>query len=166
MYFLCRLHRILLVILFQVFIFFSFSASADEGMWLISLIGKNIETMQRMGLKLSEEDIYSINSSSLKDEVVSLDDGGCSAEIISSKGLILTNHHCGVADIQFHSTSEHNLLHDGFWAKNLQEELPVPGKTALILLRVEDVTSKILSNVDTLASDSALVEMIDNAIYS
>ncbi len=159
-----HLHRILLATLIQVFILFSFSASADEGMWLISLIGKNIETMQRMGLKLSEEDIYSINKSSLKDAVVSLDDGGCSAEIISSKGLILTNHHCGVGDIQFHSTPEQNLLHDGFWAKNLQEELPVPGKTALILLRVEDVTNEILSKVDTLADDSTIVEMINEAI--
>ncbi len=159
-----RLHKLLPLILISISILFSNSAKADEGMWLISLIGKNIETMQRMGLKLSEEDIYSINKSSLKDAVVSLDDGGCSAEIISPKGLILTNHHCGVGDIQFHSTPEQNLLRDGFWAKSIQEELPVPGKTALILLRVEDVTKQILSKVDTTDADSAIVEMINTAI--
>lgn len=103
--------------------------------------------MQRMGLTLSSEDIYSINKSSLKDAVVQLDDGGCTAELISSEGLILTNHHCAVSDIQYHSTPQNNLLQDGFWASSYEEELPVPGKTALILLRVEDVTDIVVDEV-------------------
>jgi hypothetical protein len=123
-------------------------SKADEGMWLISLIQKNLESMQRMGLKLTAEDIYSINKSSLKDAVVQLDDGGCSAELISPFGLVLTNHHCAVSNIQSHSTSDRNLLHDGFWAMSRKEELPVPGKTALILKRVEDVTQQVLAKAD------------------
>ncbi|MDD3569422.1 MAG: S46 family peptidase, partial [Bacteroidales bacterium] len=95
----------------------------------------------------------SINSSSLKDAVVMLDDGGCSAEIISPYGLVLTNHHCAVSDIQFHSTASNNLLHDGFWATSHSHELPIPGKTALILQRVEDVTQRILTEVDYNAPD-------------
>jgi len=126
---------------------------ADEGMWLISLVKQNVEQMQRMGLQLSAEDIYSINSSSLKDAVVMLDDGGCSAEIISPYGLVLTNHHCAVSDIQYHSTASNNLLHDGFWATSHSQELPIPGKTALILQRVEDVTQRILTEVDYNAPD-------------
>ena len=126
---------------------------ADEGMWLTSLVKQNMEQMQRMGLQLSAEDIYSINNSSVKDAVVMLDDGGCSAEIISPNGLVLTNHHCAVSDIQYHSTASSNLLHDGFWASNQSEELPVPGKTALILQRVEDVTQRIMSEVDFNAPD-------------
>lgn len=121
---------------------------ADEGMWLISLIHKNINDMQRMGLTLTAEDIYSINQSSLKDAVVQLDDGGCTAEIISAKGLVLTNHHCAVSDIQYHSTATSNLLKDGFWAESFSEELPVPGKTALMLKRVENITDKVLSLVN------------------
>lgn len=126
---------------------------ADEGMWLISLVKQNVDQMQRMGLQLSAKDIYSINSSSLKDGVVMLDDCGCSAEIISPYGLVLTNHHCAVSDIQFHSTASNNLLHDGFWATSHSHELPIPGKTALILQRVEDVTQRILTEVDYNAPD-------------
>ena len=122
--------------------------NADEGMWLISLVKKNLQQMQSMGLQLSADDIYSINRSSLKDAVVSLDDGGCSAEIISPNGLMLTNHHCAVGDIQYHSTVSNNLLHNGFWAASQSDELPVPGKTALILQRVEDITERILPEVD------------------
>jgi hypothetical protein len=124
------------------------SLLADEGMWLISLIHKNIAQMQKMGLTLTADDIYSINQSSLKDAVVQLDDGGCSAELISPLGLVLTNHHCAIGDIQYHSTSERNLIKDGFWAADFKEELHVPGKTALILKRVEDVTQRVLSSVD------------------
>ncbi len=122
---------------------FSFSSLADEGMWLISLISKNMEDMKKLGLKLSAEEIYSINNSSLKDAVVLLDDGGCSAELISPYGLVLTNHHCAVGDIQFHSTTHNNLLKEGFWAENYKDELPIPGKTALILKNVEDITSRV-----------------------
>lgn len=120
---------------------------ADEGMWLINLITQNMSHMEAMGIKLTAEDIYSINHSSLKDAIVQFDDGSCTGELVSAKGLFLTNHHCGVEAIQMHSTPQRNLLKDGFWAKSLKEELPVPGKTALILVSVEDVTKKILDNV-------------------
>lgn len=121
---------------------------ADEGMWLINLITQNMAQMEARGIKLTAEDIYSINHSSLKDAVVQLDDGSCSAELISAKGLLLTNHHCGIEAIQLHSTPEHNLLKDGFFAKNLQEELRIPGKTAMLLVSVEDVTAKILKDLN------------------
>ncbi len=104
--------------LLAVILFLSIQAKADEGMWLPSLIGKlNIDKMHSMGLKLSAEQIYSINNSSLKDAVVTLDYGSCTAEIVSAEGLLLTNHHCGFSEIQGHSSVEHDYLKDGFWAK-------------------------------------------------
>ncbi len=153
MKFLRTLQSRLVAIFMFILIFCSQATIADEGMWLISLIKQNIEQMQQMGLKLSASEIYSINNSSLKDAVVQLDDGGCSAEIISPYGLVLTNHHCAVSDIQYHSSVTNNLLRDGFWAQDNSQELPVPGKTALILQRVEDVTQRILSEVDVNAPD-------------
>ena len=97
---------------------------ADEGMWLLPLLEKlNIKKMQEMGCKLSAEDIYSINNSSLKDAIVHFG-GGCTAEIVSDKGLLFTNHHCGYGNIQALSTVEHDYLKDGYWAMNLKEELP------------------------------------------
>lgn len=121
---------------------------ADEGMWLINLIHQNVATMQTMGLKLTAEDIYSINNSSLKDAIVQFDDGGCTGELVSAKGMFLTNHHCGVDAVQSQSSTENNLLKNGYWAKSLAEELPIKGKTALILVGIEDVTNKVLSVVD------------------
>jgi len=109
---------------------FSLQTKADEGMWLPSLVGKlNIDKMQTMGLKLSAEQIYSINNSSLKDAVVALDRGSCTAEVVSADGLLLTNHHCGFGEIQKHSSVEHDYLKDGFWAKSRDQELPNPGKS-------------------------------------
>ncbi len=122
--------------------------TADEGMWLPALVQKlNIGTMQDMGLKLSADDIYSINHSSLKDAVVSLDHGSCTGELVSHEGLLLTNHHCGFDEIQEHSTVEHDYLTDGFWAKTKEEELPNPGKTVSFLIRVENVTEKVLAGL-------------------
>jgi len=121
---------------------------ADDGMWLLSLIAKyNIADMQKLGLKLSAEDIYSINHASLKDAVIALDYGSCTAELVSDKGLLFTNHHCGYDEIQAHSSLEHNYLKDGFWAKTLKDELTNPGKTATFLIRMEDVTAKVLDGV-------------------
>jgi len=137
---------------------------ADEGMWLISLISKNMEQMQHLGLKLNAEDIYSINNGSLKDAVVLLDDGGCTAEIISPHGLVLTNHHCAVGDIQFHSKPENNLLRDGFWAASYDDELHVPGKTALILKRVEDVTQRVNEIISSEGVEIDFLERVDFAI--
>lgn len=137
------------IALFGLCLLFQSSAFADEGMWLPSLIQKlNIGDMQKMGLELTADEIYSINNSSLKDAVVALDRGSCSAELISADGLLLTNHHCGFGEIQAHSSVEHDYLRDGFWAKTKEEELPNPGKTASFLIRVEDVTDQVLSEVE------------------
>jgi hypothetical protein len=121
---------------------------ADEGMWIPSLLKKfTINDMQANGLSLTAEEIYSVNSSSLKDAIVHFG-GGCTAEMISSKGLMLTNHHCGYSRIQSHSSVENDYLTNGFWAANAQEELKNPGLTATFIIRMEDVTNDILENVD------------------
>jgi len=117
-------------------------ARADEGMWIPMLIGKNYDEMVRMGLKLSEDDLYSINHASIKDAIVQFG-GGCTAEIVSDKGLVFTNHHCGYGSIAALSTVEKNYLDNGFWAKSLQEEIPAPGLTVLFLQRMEDVTKEV-----------------------
>ena len=116
---------------------------ADEGMWLPALISQRIADMQAKGLKLSAEDIYSVNQASLKDAVV-LFGSGCTGELISGEGLLITNHHCGYSMIQRHSSVEHDYLRDGFWAMNRGEELPNPGLTVKFLERMEDVTSLIV----------------------
>ncbi|MBQ3248163.1 MAG: S46 family peptidase [Alistipes sp.] len=122
----------------------TFTAIADKGMWLPSLIGSRIKDMKSKGFKLSAEDIYSINQASLKDAVV-LFDGGCTGEIITEKGLLLTNHHCGYDAIQALSTVEHDYLTDGFWAMNHSEELYCPGLKVHILQRMDDVTERIVA---------------------
>ncbi|MFW6227159.1 MAG: S46 family peptidase, partial [Bacteroidota bacterium] len=115
---------------------------ADEGMWLPFLINDMLyERMEEMGLELTREQIFSFNESSIKDAIVSFG-GGCTAEIISDQGLLLTNHHCGYGRIQYHSTPENDILTDGFWAMNLEEELPNPGLFVRFLVAVEDVTAE------------------------
>ncbi len=116
---------------------------ADEGMWLPSLISQRIVDMQSKGFKLSAEDIYSVNQASLKDAVV-LFDRGCTGELISSQGLLLTNHHCGYDFIQSHSSVQHDYLKDGFWAMTLAEELPNRNIRVDFLDRMEDVTDRVL----------------------
>ncbi len=115
---------------------------ADEGMWIPMLIGKNYDEMQRLGLKLSKEDLYSINHSSMKDAIVQFA-GGCTAEMISDKGLLLTNHHCGYDAIATLSTVQHNYLDNGFWAHSMAEELPAQGVTVIYLQYVKDVTAEV-----------------------
>lgn len=122
----------------------TFSAVADKGMWLPSLIGSRIKDMKSKGFKLSAEDIYSINQASLKDAVV-LFDGGCTGEIVTEKGLLLTNHHCGYDAIQALSTVENDYLTDGFWAMNHGEELYCLGLKVHILQRMEDVTERVVA---------------------
>jgi len=141
-----------LILAGSLFIIGSISLKADEGMWLLTLLEKlNIDKMASMGLKLSAEDIYSINHSSLKDAVV-IFGRGCTGEIVSGEGLLLTNHHCGFDAIQNHSTVEHDYLENGFWAMTRDEEMPNPGLTATFLIRIEDVTQRILAKLnDTLA---------------
>jgi len=118
------------------------NVKADEGMWIPMLIGKNIEEMQRMGLKLSADDIYNVNNASLKDAVVHFG-GGCTAEIISGTGLLITNHHCGYGNIASLSTVENNYLEKGFWSKKMSEELPAKGLSVKFLVRMEDVTDEL-----------------------
>ena len=123
------------------------SARADEGMWIPMLIGKNYDEMQRLGLKLTKEDLYSINHSSMKDAILQFG-GGCTAEMISADGLLLTNHHCGYDAIAALSTVERNLLDNGFWAHSRSEEMPAAGVTALFLQRMEDVTDEVKASVE------------------
>ncbi|MDQ3192632.1 MAG: S46 family peptidase, partial [Bacteroidota bacterium] len=124
-----------------------FNAKADEGMWLLMKLKKmNYDNMQKMGLNLTAEDIYSVNNSSLKDAVVSLG-GFCTGEIISPNGLMLTNHHCAFDAIQSHSSVKNDYLTDGFWAKSYAEELPNEGLTASFFVRMEDVSEKVLSQL-------------------
>ena len=121
----------------------SVSAFADEGMWLLPLLQKmNGKAMADLGCRLTPEQIYSVNNSSIKDAVVQFG-GGCTGEIISDEGLLVTNHHCGYGSIQSLSTPEHNYLEDGFWAMNRSEEIPVPGLTVRFLQRMDDVTKTI-----------------------
>ena len=119
---------------------------ADEGMWIPMLLKKNEADMQQKGMKISAEDIYSINQACLKDAIV-LFGSGCTGEFVSDKGLLFTNHHCGYSYIARNSTLEHNYLANGFWAKSLEEEIPCPGLTATRLVRMEDVTKQVLDGV-------------------
>ncbi len=124
-------------------------AVADEGMWVPLFLAKYNETdMQSKGLKLSAEDIYSVNHTSLKDAVVQFG-GGCSGEMISAEGLLLTNYHCGRSRVQSHSTLENNFIENGYWSMNRGEELSNPGLTATFLVLMEDVTSEVLKNVSS-----------------
>ncbi len=133
-------------------------AMAEKGMWVPTLIGKyNIEDMQSKGFKLTAEDVYSINQPSIKDAIV-LFGNGCTGELISPEGLLITNHHCGYGAIQRLSSVENDYLTHGFWAMNRQEELPNPGLTVRFLVRMDDVTHRILSSIpegiDETARDS------------
>jgi Peptidase S46 len=120
------------------------TTTSDEGMWLPMLIGKNEAQMKKQGYKLTAKDIYDINKASLKDAIVMLGGGFCTGEIVSSKGLVFTNHHCGYDAITTLSTPQDNILDNGFWAKTNAEERPVQGLFVDILVRMEDVTDKIL----------------------
>jgi hypothetical protein len=151
-----KLFSILIVLILLI----SFKVRADEGMWLLPLIEKlNIGKMTELGLKLTAEDIYSINKACIKDAVISFG-GFCTGEIVSPQGLILTNHHCGYSSIQSHSTVDHDYLKDGFWAMSKDEELPNQGLSVTFLISIEDVTSQVLANVNDGMSETER----DNAI--
>ena len=121
-------------------------AKAGEGMWIPMLLQYNEKEMQEMGMRITAEDIYSINHSSLKDAIV-LFGGGCTGEIVSDQGLLLTNHHCGYSYIQKHSSVEHDYLTKGFWAMNMGEELPCPGLSVTFLREMRDVTERVLEGI-------------------
>ncbi|MCB2197040.1 MAG: S46 family peptidase [Bacteroidetes bacterium] len=117
---------------------------ADEGMWLVSLLNEiNYKSIKDKGIELELEELFSLDQLSLKDAIVALDGGSCTGTVVSSNGLLLTNHHCGYSEIQEHSSVEHDYLRDGFWAKNYNEELPNPGKSVSFLIDVKDVTDEV-----------------------
>ncbi len=153
-----------LIVAFQVRVY------ADEGMWLLSLIGQvNMDEMSEMGLQLTAEQIYSVNHASLKDAVGALDQGSCTAELISADGLLLTNHHCGYDEIQYHSSVEHDYLKNGFWAMTLDEELPNEGKTITFLIRMEEITDQIVPELNegmTQAERSSKIRFLSRSIVS
>ena len=137
---------------------FSVQLAAKEGMWIPMLLNNNIAEMQAMGCELSAEDIYSVNHSSLKDAIVSFG-GFCTGEFISSKGLVLTNHHCGYGQIQKQSSMEHNFLKDGFWARSMDEELKNPGLFVEQLVYMEDVTNSLVNSGEKFKDiEAALLE--------
>jgi hypothetical protein len=153
----------LFAILLILVVSFGFKAKADEGMWLLPLIEKlNMGKMTALGLKLSAEDIYSINKACVKDAIV-IFGGGCTAEIVSPQGLVLTNHHCGYGSIQAHSSVDHDYLRDGFWAKTKEEELPNPNLSVTFLIRIEDVTTQVLANVKQGMSETDRTAAINEA---
>lgn len=131
-------------------------SQAKEGMWIPTLLGAVEAEMQAMGMHLTAEDIYSINAGSLKDAIVHFG-GGCTAEMISSEGLLLTNHHCGYGQIAYHSTVENDYLTNGFWAMSREEELTNPDLTATFIDRIEDVTERMMVAEDRDAEEAAIV---------
>ena len=145
-------------------LFISTTVQANEGMWLPMFVKRlNYVDMQKMGLQLTAEEIYSVNNSSLKDAIVSFG-GFCTGEIISKKGLILTNHHCGYGSIQKHSTVENDYLEEGFWAYSLKEEKPNDDLYVSFLVRMDDVTNKVLENVTSQMTEEERKAKIAEAI--
>jgi hypothetical protein len=144
-----------------------FNLRAEEGMLIPSVISAFESDMKAKGMKLSAKDIYDVNNSSLKDAVMHFG-GGCTAELVSSKGLLLTNHHCGYSQIQSHSSLEKDYLKYGFWAKNLKEELTNPGLTASRMVRIEDVTKTVMFGVNandpTATKEAAIKKNIQQLI--
>ena len=129
----------------------TFSAAADEGMWMLPYLQKmNAKDMKARGCKLSAEEIYSMNNSSLKDAIV-IFGGGCTGEIVSPEGLLFTNHHCGYGSIQALSSVEHDYLKNGFWAMSRAEEIPAPGLKVRFIRKIVDVTSDVLGAVPDIA---------------
>lgn len=136
---------LLFIVLMMIFV----GARADEGMWLpYSINGQNLAEMQRLGCKLTADQIFSFNQPSLKDAIVQFG-GGCTGELISPEGLLLTNHHCGLSYVQSHSSVEHDYLQDGFWARSKDEELPNKSLTVSFLNYIEDVTDAVLKGYTT-----------------
>lgn len=147
-------------LLFVLCFFVGLSAArADEGMWLPSQIAQRIADMQSKGFKLAAEDIYSINNSSLKDAIVHFN-GGCTGEIISNEGLLITNHHCGYSQIQSHSSVEHDYLRDGFWAMTRAEELPNKNLYVAFLEYMDDVTERVLEGYNPQMTEEQREELV------
>lgn len=151
------------LILFVSSLCFNLKVKADEGMWLPLLVERlNYVDMQKMGCKLTAEEIYSINNSSLKDAIVSINNGSCSGEMVSDEGLLLTNHHCAYNYIQSHSTVEKDYLTNGFWAMDKNEELRNDKLTVSFLIKVEDVSGKILPYITDKMSETERAAIVDS----
>ena len=149
---------------FLLFLFAISLQAQQGGMWLPNLLGGMNETeMKNLGMKMSAEDIYNTNTSSLKDAIVHFD-GGCTAEIISNEGLMLTNHHCGYDAIQTHSSVEHDYLQDGFWAANKNAELANPAMTATLIVSINDVTEAVLKGTENLTDEAEKQKLIEQNI--
>ena len=148
-----------------LFIFLSIPLFAQQGgMWIPSLLeGMNETEMKNLGMKMSAQDIYDVNNASLKDAVPHFN-GGCTSEVISNQGLLLTNHHCGYSQIQSHSTLENDYLENGFWAMNLKEELPNPGVTATFIVKIEDVTTQVMNGVSETMTEADKQKKIEENI--
>lgn len=155
--------KLIVLITGITFLLSPFKVKADEGMWFLMFIGKNIDDMQKKGLKLTAEEIYSINNSSLKDAIVQFG-GGCTAEIISSTGLVLTNHHCGYGNIAELSTPENDHLTNGFWAKNHSEELKPKNLKVRFFVRMDDVSKRILGKVNDKMTEDERMAAINQEI--
>ena len=162
--------RVLLLMVIPLFLI-SPNVKSDEGMWIPILIEQfNIKMMQEKGFKLTAEDIYSVNKACMKDAVM-IFGGGCTAELISDRGLLITNHHCGKSRIQAHSSLEHDYLTDGFWAMSAEEELVNPGLSVTFLKYMEDVTDKVNDGIKKKMTDEEKGEirstntalLVDNA---
>ena len=137
------------------------SAMADEGMWMLPYLQKmNIKDMKAKGCRLTAEDIYSVNHSSLKDAIVVFG-GGCTGEIVSPEGLVFTNHHCGFGAIQSLSSVEHDYLQNGFWAMSNKEELPAPGLSVRFVRQIADVTADVLGNVPSIAGQAEFTRIVE-----
>jgi hypothetical protein len=157
----CKKLSLILVFSLTLSSIFSF---ANEGMWLPQLLEKlNEKEMKSLGMKISAKDIYNINSGSLKDAIISLG-GFCTGEVISYKGLVLTNHHCGFDAIQNNSTLEHNYIRDGFWSKNNGEEIPNPGLFVTFIVRIDDVSKQILAGVTAEMKENERQAQVDKNI--
>jgi hypothetical protein len=149
------------LLLLFISISFFFKGFAEEGMWLPQLLQSlNEKEMKRMGMKISASDIYNIGKGSLKDAIVSFG-GFCTAEVISDKGLLLTNHHCGFDAIQNHSSIQNNYIRDGFWAYNTGQELKNPGLFATFIIRIDDVTKTVLNGVSSSLTEKERQSLID-----
>jgi hypothetical protein len=144
-----------------MFMLLNVFSRAEEGMIIPTLLGAFESDMKAMGMKISAQDIYDANNASIKDAIIHFG-GGCTAEIISDQGLLLTNHHCGFSQIYSHTTVDNNIAKYGFWAKNLQEELTNPGLTAARMVRIEDVTIKVLAGTEDLEGAEVNQKIIAN----
>lgn len=154
-----KLTKLLFIALFSVSVY-----AQQGGMWVPSLLsGMNESEMKSLGMKMSADDIYHVNNSSLKDAIAHFN-GGCTSEVISPKGLLLTNHHCGYGEIQSHSSVENDYLQDGFWAMSLDEELPNPDLDVTFIVKIEDVTQQAFEGTENLSSEAEKQAQIERNI--